>query len=141
MSPKQNAFQKGHQMKASWDVSYVSQAFPLKVPFVSLTVAAVVSLGPRALSAKSQALWEIIFLLSSSGKGLRGDPRSPSAQTHRHCRGRQGGVTQPTAPPGSEMVTSPRCTLTGDAKRKTQADVSTVMRIQGKLKHGLNVCP
>lgn len=54
MSPKQNAFQKGHQMKASWDVSYVSQVFPLKVPFVTLTVAAVVSLGPHALSAKSQ---------------------------------------------------------------------------------------
>lgn len=54
MSPRQNAFQKGFQIKASQDGSSVPQALPLQASFTFRVAVAVVSLGLLALSAQSQ---------------------------------------------------------------------------------------
>lgn len=55
MSPKQNTFQKGFRIKTSGDTSEVLQSFLLKASFVLPLGVTIVSFGPPALSAESQA--------------------------------------------------------------------------------------
>lgn len=139
MSPKQNAFQKGFQIKASRDGSSVPQALPLQASFTFRVPVAVVSLGLLALSAQSQM-------------GFRGKKPSQKLLREGSVKGskqfRCGGhgsctSTQPEPSFGvaaGPRVPSPTCTLPGDGNRKPQADVSTV-RIQGRFRQGLTVYP